>query len=112
MSFGKMTQLIKLIQTQNIKDSDGFVTKQDVVLANVRAYKEDKNATEKWINLATFSTATCLFRFRFIPKLEVTTEMVIICDNDRYQITSVENVRNRSMYLEILAEKMEASRDG
>ncbi|EAD5361714.1 phage head closure protein [Listeria monocytogenes] len=112
MSFGKMNQRIQIVTTVNRKDSSGFVMKQDEVLASVRAYKEDKNATEKWMNLATFSSATCLFRFRVIPNLKVTTEMVILSDGERYQITSVENVRNRGMYLEVLTSKVEVSADG
>lgn len=112
MSFGKMNQFIEIIKTESVKDKDGFSTKQDIVLANVRAYKEERNSTEKWASMATFNTATCLFRFRYLPKLEVTTEMVIVCDNARYQINSVENIRNRRMYLEVLATKVEGSSDG
>lgn len=62
--------------------------------------------------MATFSSATCLFRFRFIPNLQVTTDMVVISDQKRYQIVSVENVRNRNMYLEVLTTEMEVSVDG
>lgn len=111
MSFGKMNQRIQIVKMINSRDGSGFVTKQDEILASVRAYKEEKNATEKWLNFATFSSATCLFRFRFIPNLTVTTDMVIISDNDRYQIISVENVRNRGMYLEVLTTKIEVSAD-
>lgn len=49
MSFGKMNQRIQIVKTVNQKDSAGFVTKQDEVLASVRTYKEEKNATEKWV---------------------------------------------------------------
>ena len=110
MSFGKMNQRIQIVKTENRKDSSGFVMKQDEVLASVRAYKEDKNATEKWMNLATFSSATCLFRFRVIPGITVTTEHVILCDDERYEITSVEDVKGRGMYLEVLAKKVQAGR--
>lgn len=112
MSFGKMNQRIQIVRTGIQKDAAGFVTKQDEVLATFRAYKENKNSTEKWVNLATFSSATCLFRFRVIPNVTVTTEMVIISDNDRYQIIYVENVRNRGLYLEVLTTKVEVSADG
>lgn len=100
------------MKVTNSKDSAGFSVKQDEVLATAHAYKEEKNATEKWVNMATFSSATCLFRFRFIPNLDVTTEMVVISDQKRYQIVSVENVRNRNMYLEVLTTEVEVSADG
>ena len=112
MSFGKMNQKIQIVKVSNSKDSAGFAVKQDEVLATVHAYKEEKNATEKWVNMTTFSSATCLFRFRYIPKLEVTTEMVVVSDQKRYQIVSVENVLNRNMYLEVLTTEMEVSADG
>lgn len=112
MSFGKMNQKIQIVKTITQKDSAGFSTKQDEVLATVHAYKEEKNATEKWVNMATFSSATCLFRFRFIPNLQVTTDLVVISNHRRYQIISVENVRNRNMYLEVLTTEVGVSADG
>ena len=100
------------MKVTNQKDSAGFSTKQDEVLATVHAYKDEKNATEKWVNMATFSSATCLFRFRFIPNLDNTADMAIISAPKRYKIVSVENVRNRNMYLEVLTTEVEVSADG
>ena len=41
-----------------------------------------------------------------IPRLTVTTDMVILCDNERYNIVSVEDIRLRGMYIEVLASKI------
>lgn len=109
MSFGKMNQFIELVQTKKIKDSEGFVSEQDEVLASISAYREGRHGTEKWANRATFSQATDLFRFRAIPNLAVTTDMVIIHGEERFSITSVEAVRGRGMYVEALAERVTAS---
>lgn len=108
MSFGKMRTLIDVIEVQKIKDSSGFMTDQDVILTTVKAYKEMKNGTEKWANRAAFSTATALFRFRKIPGLELSTKHFIVCDTGRYNILSVENVKNRGMYYEVLAVEVKA----
>jgi len=35
--------------------------------------------------------------------------MVIICEGKRYEITSVENVKGRNMYTEILAKEVHPS---
>jgi hypothetical protein len=35
---------------------------------------------------------------------------VILCDGERYEITSVEDVKRRKMYIEVLAKRMEAAR--
>ena len=112
MSFGKMNQIIQIAETHSVKDADGFVTKEESILKTLKAYKETKNATEKWVSMATFSSATCLFHFRYLPDLEVTPDLFIISDNERYQILSVENIRNRKMHLEVFAEKVEGSTDG
>lgn len=102
-----MNTFIDIISTVPIKDKEGFSIKGDNILAIVRAYKEDRHGSERWMNMASFSTASCLFRFRKIPGLEINTEMVIVCDDGRYQILSVEDVRSRGMYVEVLAEKIE-----
>jgi hypothetical protein len=59
--------------------------------------------------MAAFSDATALFRFRIIPGITVTTAHAIICSGERYRIVSTEDVRGRSMYTEVLAEKLEGT---
>lgn len=110
MSFGKMTSFIDIIQTEQSKDADGFAISNDIVLASIRAYREDRHGNEMWANRAAFSTATTLFRFRVIPDVTVDTTMIITCGDERFYIVSAENVRNRGMYIEVLAEKIKASK--
>ena len=112
MGLGAMTRFIDIVEVVNEKDIEGFSTPVDVVRASVRAYKEDRRGTESWRNRAVFSSANALFRFRVIPGLTITTAMWIICGGERYDITHVENVRNRNMYIEILAERYEPAKGG
>ena len=91
------------------KDAEGFATKTDIILASLHAYREGRHGSQKWVNRAAFSEATDLFRFRTIPGLTVTTEHVILCDGERYEITSVEDMKGRGMYLEALAKRIEAA---
>ena len=109
MSYGKMTEIYTLISTTPVKDADGFATQEETILATGRAYFEPKNSTEKWHNNAVFAEASALFRFRYIPNLKVDTSMVIICNGERYNIISVEDVRGRNMYIEVLAKNTETS---
>jgi hypothetical protein len=109
MSFGKMHTPIEILTTKPIKDTEGFVKTGDTVLANVRAYFEPKNGTEKWRNNAAFAEASALFRFRVIPGVVVDTSLFIVCGGDRYRIISAENVRGRGLYLEVLAQKIEGT---
>jgi len=107
MSYGKMNTFIDIIASTPVKDAEGFSSSADSVLARIRAYKEDRHGTSKWANMAAFTSATALFRFRKPPNLEVTPSLYIVCAGARYRILSVEDVRGRGMYLEILADKVE-----
>ena len=109
MSFGKMNSFIEIISSLPAKDAEGFAARRDTVLAFVRACRENRRGNEKWANMAAFSEASCLFCFRKIPGLEVTPEMLIVCEGARYNILSVEDVRGRRMYLEVLAKQVISS---
>jgi head-tail adaptor len=109
MAFGKMNTFIDILSAAPSKDAGGFVTTGDHVIASVRTYKEERHGNERWTNMAAFSEATALFRFRKIPGVEITTALFLICDSERYRIVSAEDVRGRGMYIEVLAEKLEPS---
>ena len=106
MSFGRMNTLISITQEEVTKDTEGFATKTDNTLVSIHAYREGRHGSQKWVNRAAFSEATDLFRFRVIPGLTVTTAHVILCGDDRFEITSVEDVKGRGMYLEVLAKRV------
>lgn len=109
MSFGKMNTFIDIIEKVTINDSEGFSTEIDNIVATIRAYREGRHGTEMWANRATFSEATDLFRFRCIPGVTITTAMLIACESGRFEITSVEDVRGRGMYIEVLAKQVKPS---
>ena len=44
-----------------------------------------------------------------IPEVKVTTAMVLVCEDGRYEITSVEDVKGRGMYVEVLAKEVVSS---
>ncbi len=109
MAYGKMSTFIDIVTTNPVKDADGFVTKGDHIIASIRAYKEDRHGNERWASMAAFSEATALFRFRKIPGIEITTSLFIVSGDERYRIITVEDVRGRGMYVEVLAEKQEGT---
>ena len=106
MSFGKMNTLIDLVIRKEVEDNDGYSTIVDVTVASVRAYREYRSGTKKWANRALFSEATNLFRFRRIPGVSVTPAMTIVCEGSRFEITSIEDVAGRGMYIEVLAKEV------
>ena len=106
MSFGKMNTFIDIVEKVTIKDAEGFKIEVDNIIASVRAYREGRHGNEKWANRASFSEATDLFRFRSIPGLTITTSMVLIHSDKKFEITSVEDIKGRGMYIEVLAKEV------
>lgn len=109
MSFGKMNGFADIVITKRVKDNEGFSTTADEVLASVRVYREGRHGSQRWANLSAFSEATDLFRFRGIPGLTITTDHILVCEDGRFEITSVEDVKGRGMYIEVLAKKVVAT---
>ena len=109
MSFGKMNTFIEIVSIVKEKDSEGFSVDSEEVLASVRAYREGRHGSQRWANLAAFSVATDLFRFRTIPGIDITTDHILVCEDGRFDITSVEDVKSRGMYTEVLAKKVVSS---
>ena len=110
MSFGKMNRMAEIVEKRRVKDAEGFTSEQEVTLASLRVYREGRHGSERWANLAAFSESTDLFRFRRIPDLTVTTSNTIVCNGERFEIVSVEDVKGRGMYTEVLAKKVVPSR--
>ena len=110
MSFGKMNRMADIVENRRVTDDEGFASDREVTLASVRVYREGRHGSERWLNLAAFSDATDLFRLRAVPGLKITTEQLLVCDGERFNIISVEDVKGRGMYTEILARKVVASR--
>ena len=105
MSIGMMNTRIDLCRKEVSLDEEGFSTVECKAIASIRAYREGRHGSERWSNRASFTDATDLFRFRAMPHTEVTTDMTILCDGHLFEITSVENVKGRGMYLEVLAKE-------
>ncbi len=102
MSFGKMNTFVDLIRKVQTKDDDGFISETDEVIVSFRAYYEPKHGSEKWVNRSQLFSATALFRFRKIPNVDIKNDMVLSCKYGRFEITSIEDVKGRGMYTEVL----------
>ena len=109
MSFGKMNGFADIVKTKQVKDSEGFTHSEDEVLASVRVYREGRHGSQRWANLSAFSEATDLFRFRCIPGLAISTDHFLVTHDGRYDIVSVEDVKGRGMYIEVLAKRSEST---
>ena len=111
MAVGRMREKARITKLVHVTDAMGFSSVEEITLKEIRCEKEGRHGSEKWANLATFSEATDIFKFRIIPDLKVSEDMFIIYNEERYNILSVENVKGRGMYLEVMA-KVNRSSDG
>ena len=83
MSIGDLNTPIQILRLRFGRDRDGFPTESEELIACVRARAEMRNATERWSSRAVLREASAIFTFRYIPHIEVTTDMVIVCGADR-----------------------------
>lgn len=109
MSFGKMNGFADIKSITTTKDSEGFETTVETTVASVRCYREGRHGSQRWVNLSHFSDCTDLFRIRKIPDVTITTSYFIYFEGERFDIVSVEDVKGRKMYIEILAKKVEST---
>ena len=109
MSVGNLRWFIKIKEIVFVQDAEGFKTTTETVLAEVRAYREDRKGSQLWANLAAFSKATVLFQFRRIPGVTITDKLFIECDGELFNITSVDTVKGRGSYVEVYCEKVVGS---
>ena len=102
-----MNTFVSIVEKQFTQDDEGFKTETDVTVAEVRAYREGRHGSEKWANMASFSTATDLFS---IPRDTRALRSQPICASSvtgiPFEITSVEDVKGRGMYLEVLVQEV------
>ena len=103
MSFGKMNTFIDLVKKEVSVDAEGFKSEKEVTQASVRAYREGRHGSERWANMAAFWEATDLLRLRVIPGVSVNSDLALLWVGVRFEITSVEDVKGRGMYLEVMA---------
>lgn len=45
MSYGKMNGFAEIIRTVKVKDGEGFTHSEDVVIANIRVYREGRHGS-------------------------------------------------------------------
>jgi head-tail adaptor len=109
MSYGKMRAFLEIIKVEVATDEQGFAVEKDICLAKVRGYREQKNGSTAWLNRASFSDATDLFKVRKIPDLELKPGMFIVCDGHRFVIRSADDVKGKGLYIEVLGREVSAS---
>lgn len=102
MSFGKMRSHLTITMPGISRDTAGFGSASEILVAQVRGYHEARHANRAWVNRAAHSKATDLFRLRTLPGIVVLPGMIITHQGTRFEVVSVEDVATRGRYLEVL----------
>jgi len=110
MSIGQLKIPIEIYETSIVTDNEGFAVKVEKLILKVKAYREERHGSESWKNRASFTSATTLFRIRRNPGMKITPEYFLLCDGEKYNIISVQDIKDNGMYLEILAERTASSK--
>ena len=116
---GKMRHWIHIVRKVTENDSAGFeVFVEYEHIMSTRATMELKQMNEFWINIATFSKADTLFKFRKKPGIEFDASMVILIGNldnpntGTYNILSIDETKSANLYYEVFAQLVLPSRGG
>ncbi len=103
-----MNTFIDIISVETVKDSEGFSKPLTPLLRLFvpirKIVTEMKNGP---IEQPSLKPPHCFAFVRY--RYSVSTKMVIACSDGRYEITSVEDVKGKGMYIEVLAKKVVAS---
>lgn len=108
MAIGQMRESIEIKSKTITFDTSGFQTETYTTVLSARAYVEGRHGSSTWKNRAAFTNATDSFTIRK-PGVTITTAMLIDFNGKTYTIESIEDVKGRGMYLEILAKVVEKS---
>lgn len=95
------TEYGSFVDIDYFTDDEGFRLTKERLLDTVPITVEHKAATEKWINNALLSDASAVVRLRY-PSFCISTKTALIIGEKRYNILSVENVRDRNRWLELV----------
>ena len=97
----QLNDFIDIIERRVDKDAESFGAETDVILASVRAEKSYSlgDQRETSANDATFAVQTATFKFRRIPSLPIHPDMFIVDSTGRYNITAVDEMSGRGLYI-------------
>lgn len=101
---GRMREQISIKSRVIVIDAEGFQTEVLTEVLSTRAEWESQHATTVWKNRASFTDATDCFYIRK-PAVEIKDDMVIECGAETFEITSVDEIKGRGLWLEILARR-------
>ena len=102
---GKYNKKISIVQKQEVKDSDGFITYNEVTVLTPYANVKTTKGYTLIQNDSDFEKAYTNFTIRY-PKTLIDRKMLIKYNNRTYTIEYLNNVDEKNVELEIQAKEV------
>jgi len=109
LRLGKFTGSVTILQKVRTKDAEGFTSQTLNVVSTVRCYHEGREGKLLQANLATFTEATDLFQIAKPADFTLSRAYVLECGGKRYEILSVDPLKGRDLYLQVIAKSIEGA---
>ncbi len=102
---GKYNKKIKIVKISTVEDNDGFVQENTSVIATMWASVKTTRGYTLIANDTDFEKAYTNFTIRY-PRTNITRDMFIEFNNERYSIEYLNNINEENIELEIQAKKV------
>ena len=102
---GKYNKKIKIVKISTVEDNDGFVQESTSVIATMWASVKTTRGYTLIANNTDFEKAYTNFTIRY-PRTNITRDMFIEFNNERYSIEYLNNINEENIELEIQAKKV------
>ena len=102
---GKYNKKIKIVKISTVEDNDGFVQENTSVIATMWASVKTTRGYTLIANDTDFEKAYTNFTIRY-PRTNITRDMLIEFNNERYSIEYLNNINEENIELEIQAKKV------
>lgn len=103
MRLGKFFADVKILRKIKTQDEEGFGIQTEETVKTVRCYRESRQGTTLWKNLAAFAEATDLFQIQKPADFELSRAYLLESGGERFEILDIECIKGHDLYLQIIA---------
>ena len=103
MRLGKFFANVTILRKIKTQDEEGFGIQTEEEVRTVRCYREHRQGTTLWKNLAAFAEATDLFQIQKPADFELSRAYLLESGGERFEILDIERIKGHDLYLQIIA---------
>lgn len=103
MRLGKFFADVTILRKIKTQDEEGFDIQTEEEVKTVRCYRERRQGTTLWKNLAAFAEATDLFQIQKPADFELSRAYLLESGGERFEILDIERIKGHDLYLQIIA---------